>query len=311
VRKIILLDLANVFFRAFFAVPQKMPNNAVFGTVGIIFSIWEKFKPDQIFAFRDCREKTFRHEKFKNYKAQRPPTPPNLVAQLPKIFQFFSELKIPLFAEPGFEADDLIATFCRNFCGDDREILIVSTDGDLQSLTTEKNVFVLRPAGGSEFQKMDADAVREKTGVAPEQIADLKALSGDAADNFPGIAGVGPKTAAQLLREFQTLQNLGKNLEKIPGRPGKLLRENFAVAQEFKKISELNFAAPLPDNILEIGKTAEFDFSSAKSFLENLKFWSLIRRVQKLENPKSETEIGKSAREKAVVNRETPQLSLF
>ena len=280
-QKIFLIDLANLFFRAFFAVPQSMQNNAVFGVCGAIFSILEIQKPAAIFAFRDRRAKTFRHKIDENYKAQRPKTPENLVAQLPKIFEFFEKFNLPLFAENGFEADDLIASFARKFKNKNHEILIVSTDRDLFSLIDE-NVKIFLPRGGGVFEKIDAEKCVEKMGVAPSQISDFKALSGDASDNLKGIAGIGAKTAARLLNEFENLENLEKNLDKISQKKVREnLEKNFNDAKKCRELTKLNFDFQFNEKIFDCENCKKFDFLAATEFFKNLNFHSLRRRCEK------------------------------
>ena len=279
-KKIILIDVANLFYRAFFAVPKTLPHNAVFGSASVLLSILEHCQPDFQLAFRDERGGTFRHEKCENYKAQRAAMPEDLAQQMPKIDELFASFAIPVFSKKGFEADDGIATAVRKFRSSENEILICSTDQDLFSLVQE-NVFILRPAS-RKFEKIDAQKVFEKIGVGPAKVLDFKAIAGDASDNLPGIAGIGKKGAAKLLGEFGTLQNLQENLQKVEGRNGKLLRENFDLALQTRELIELQDNLEFSNFTLARSSVANFSPEKASQFMSEMNFKMLSRRLAKM-----------------------------
>ena len=286
VKKVFLIDVSNLFFRAFYAVPAHFtdkngdPSNAIYGVASVIFGLLEREKPDFLFAARDLREKTFRHEQIENYKAGRPKMPDELAAQLPKVFAFFSDaIGVPLLSKPSFEADDIIATVAEKFRGrPDFEVGILSADHDLFQLVGE-NVFVFLPQNGGKIFKMDAAAVREKMGVPPEKVADFKAIAGDASDKMCGVPGIGPVGARKILAEFGTLENALKNLEKIPGKNGKLLAEHRKNAILTKKMATLHRDLDL-DFSENDGKIREMP-PKLLDFLEKISSRNLITRAKK------------------------------
>lgn len=285
-KKILLIDVPNLFYRAFYSIPHTltdnngMPINAVFGTASAILSLFENEKPDYIFAFKDEREKTFRHEQDGNYKAQRPDMPVDLVSQLMQINDLFSAFSIPLISKVGFEADDCIATAAEKFKDANNQVFILSADHDLFGLIDE-NVFALKPEKGGKLTVMNSDKVKEKMGVYPKQIADLKAIAGDTSDNIPGIAGIGLKGAAEMLNEYDSLENLLNNSDQISGRRGKLLQENIELALETKKMTELHYNVPI-DLEIEKGSIDNINWNTVKDFFQEKGFRMLLLRLDRM-----------------------------
>ncbi|MCT4591977.1 MAG: hypothetical protein N4A36_01140 [Candidatus Gracilibacteria bacterium] len=282
--KFLLIDLPNLFYRAFFAVPRTLKNkngqvtNAVFGTCSMILSLIENVKPTHILAFKDLKAKTFRHEKDDEYKAQRPDMPEELVGQLSYIDEFFIISGIPLIAVEGFEADDGIATFASTY-NKDADVVIVSSDHDLFSLISEENVSVMRPIKGAEVEIMDREKVKAKTGVYPEQMADFKAMRGDASDNLVGIKGIGEKTAATLLTKYDTLENIYSNIDKIEGKKKELLINGKDEALHTKSMVTLIKDVPLGDINLEYAKIDDIPWDRVREFFIENNFRMLIKRL--------------------------------
>ena len=189
------------------------PVNAVYGFLLVFLKAIREFQPDFIAACFDSPGLTFRHKKFKEYKAKRPPTPKNLVSQIPKVKEILAAFGVPIFEKKGFEADDLIGTISE-VSPPDTEVIILSGDMDiLQLINSRTRVFLLK-RGIKNTHLYDQNRVKEEYGISPSQIVDFKALRGDPSDNIPGVAGIGEKTAIDLLKRFGNLENLYKELEE-------------------------------------------------------------------------------------------------
>lgn len=287
-KKILLVDIPNLFYRAFFALPKTLTDksgqtvNAVYGTCSALLSLFELEKPDYIVGFRDEREKTFRHERDENYKAQRPPMPDELSSQMPIIFEMQENFGFPVLSQVGYEADDCIATIATTFAQNkDNEINILSSDHDLMGLVRD-NIYILKPLSGGKTEKMNRDKVKEHTGVYPEQIADFKALAGDSSDNLAGVAGIGKKGAAELLTEYGTLENILENIPNIKGKKGEILAQEKEQALHTQKMTQLHTDVPECKIELSEADIQNIDWQQVKEFFEKYSFKSLIRRLEQM-----------------------------
>ena len=228
--RVVLLDSHAILHRAYHALPdfsnsKGEPTGALYGLMLMLFKIAETLKPDYIIAARDLPGATHRHELFEAYKATRIKAEDELVAQLevaPKVFEAFG---IPVYQQPGFEADDVVGTIVRELSTRrDLETIIATGDMDtLQLVGPRVRVFTLRK-GLSDTVIYDEDAVRERYGFGPERVVDYKALRGDPSDNIPGIKGIGEKTATELIKEFGSLDDIYKALEQDPENFGKRVK---------------------------------------------------------------------------------------
>jgi DNA polymerase-1 len=289
-KKILLIDVSNLFFRAFYAVPGHFtakdgtPSNAIYGVISVIFSLMESQKPTHIFAAQDLKGGTFRHEEIEGYKAGRPEMPENLVVQLPKIFEFFSEaMNIPLLSKESFEADDILATIAEHFRGSDSEVHILSADQDLLQIVGE-NVFVMYPQNGAGKppKVMDCEAVHEKLGVYPNRVADYKAIAGDSSDRLAGVPGIGPVGAKKILTEFDTVENAIENVEKISGKLGELMKEFADQALLTKRMATLHRDLEIDGFSEKAGEVALELTPELLEFLEHISSRNLITRAKKI-----------------------------
>jgi DNA polymerase I len=229
-REIYLIDGSSYVYRAYHAMGSLSnsagkPTGAVFGFTNMIVKALKDKAPQYICVVFDAKGPTFRHEKFKEYKANRPPMPEDLRIQIPYIHTIVDAYRIPALSLEGFEADDIIATITREARALGFHVTIVSADKDLMQLVGEG----VRMWDPQQDVVYDPDAVKKKFGVPPEQLRDLLALAGDSSDNVPGVLGVGPKTAARLLNDFGTLEGVYEQIERVPQ---KKLKENLARDKE-------------------------------------------------------------------------------
>jgi len=219
-KKLYIIDGTAFIYRAFFAFIRNPLYNskgqntsAIFGTINSFIKLVEEFKPEHIAISFDRREKTFRHEITETYKANRPPAPDELHQQVEPIKDFFAAIGLPDISLAGYEADDTIATIAEKYKSK-FDIVIVSGDKDFSQLVDDQ-VTLYDPKKNIE---MNAKSIQEKYGITPDQFIDYLAICGDSADNIPGVKGIGPKGASKLLNEFETLDGIYENLNKIKAK---------------------------------------------------------------------------------------------
>jgi DNA polymerase-1 len=212
-----LVDAHSLIFQVFHAIPQMsgptgLPVNAVFGFARDLLFLRAK-KPAYLICAFDRGEPTVRTRVYKEYKAHRPPMPDDLCSQLPLIEQLVEAMRIPVLTAPGYEADDVIATVARAASQRGIEVFICTSDKDYRQLIDDRvRLYSLRKH--AEFGRQE---LLHDWGITPEQVIDFQALVGDKVDNVPGVPGIGEKTAAALLKEFGTLDNILANVERVPG----------------------------------------------------------------------------------------------
>ncbi len=226
-QKLILVDGSSYLFRAYHAHSrigmsnsQGEPTGAIFGVVNMMRSLRKAYLDDKIIIIFDAKGKTFRHEMYPEYKANRPPMPEDLAAQIMPLHQILEAMGYALIIESGVEADDVIGTLAVQAAQEKIETIISTGDKDMAQLVGPY-VSLLNTMTDT---KMNIDGVKEKFGVAPEQIIDYLALIGDTVDNIPGVPKVGPKTAVKWLTAYGSMQGVIDNAEKIKGKVGENLR---------------------------------------------------------------------------------------
>lgn len=212
--KIAVIDVSSYIFRAFHALPPMYspkgePVNAIYGFINMFFRTMEKFRGYSVAAALDSKTETFRKKTYSEYKANRKEVDPDLKSQFPLIEPMLAALDIPIFAADGFEADDVIASIVMQHKDDD--VVIISSDKDLMQLVGGKTLMY----DSMKDKIIDPAAVKEKYGVAPEQMLEFLALMGDASDNVPGVPGVGLKTAAALLEKYGSIEGIYSSLDAL------------------------------------------------------------------------------------------------
>lgn len=217
--KLLLVDGSALLHRAYHAYPPLKSKTgeivgAVYGVASILISALDEVKPSHVMVAWDLPKPTFRHIKYVGYKAQRPKADSEMVEQIPKVKEIIEAMNIVQVAQEGYEADDIIGTLSK-LSSDDNDVVILTGDQDTMQLVDD-NVRILTPAKGANPPVLyGPDEVKAKYGVTPDQIVDYKALIGDPSDNIPGVAGIGPKSAATLLNQYGTVENIYKNIDKI------------------------------------------------------------------------------------------------
>lgn len=246
-----LVDASPYLFRAYFSVPKTVPNNAVYGFRGFLQKYVKDEKPTHMAVCFDRHfNQSFRNEWYADYKAHRDASPPELDAQVDPSVALAESMGMATFIDERFEADDLIATIVHQLRRASADYVIVTSDKDMTQLVSDR-VHWYDPARNV---RLDAAGVHAKFGVHPSQIVDFLALAGDAVDNIPGVRGVGPKTAADLLRRYESLEGIYANIEVLRAshtKSDRTLAEKLARHVELaglsKRLATVATDAPISD----------------------------------------------------------------
>ena len=283
-KKLVLIDGNSLIHRGFHAFsrlnltsPNGENTGGVYGFTLLLLNVLNKLQPDYIAVALDSRAPTFRHKEYKEYKANRVAAPQELYDQIPRIQELLEKFNIPQFTKEGFEADDIVATLAHQ-APKDIDVYIATGDMDLLQLIKD-NIFVYAPRKGfSDIITFDADTVRKLKGLSPNQIVDFKGLRGDPSDNIPGVPGVGEKTALKLLQEFDTIENVYSNLDKIPERYRKLLEKHKALAIQSRRLATVITDMPIKLD-LQKAELHEYDQQEVLDIFHKLGFESLIKKL--------------------------------
>lgn len=282
--KLVLIDGHAIMHRAYHALPplttkDKKPINAVYGLVSMLLRIIKEMEPTHIAVAFDRKEPTFRKEAFEEYQAHRPEMDEELDEQFERARQTLRAFNVPIYSKAGYEADDVIGTLAKNAEKDMDEVVIVTGDQDILQLVGGSVKVFLPSRGVVKGKVYEKDDVVEKLKIEPEQIVDYKALAGDSSDNYPGIRGVGPKTAAKLLEEYGDLDEIYKNLDKIEDSLRKKLEENKKDVVLYRKLARIVTNVELEDN-LEKARAWKVDDPEVIGLFEEYGFKTLKKRVK-------------------------------
>ncbi len=274
---LILIDGSSYLFRAYHALPALttaggQPTGAIYGVINMIRKLLSTYSPDGIAVVFDAKGKTFRHDLYSEYKANRAVMPDELAVQIAPLHEIIRALGLPLIIQPGVEADDLIGTIAKKAEAAGMSTLISTMDKDMAQLVNEKVTLIntmsnrtLNPAG-----------VEEKFGVRPDQIIDYLSLIGDTSDNVPGIPKVGPKTAAKWLAQYGTLDEIVKHAEEVKGKVGENLRDNLDMLSLAKELVTIDCAVDCAEKIADL-KQQTADDATLKQLFTDLEFTSWLK----------------------------------
>jgi DNA polymerase-1 len=242
-----LIDGSAYIYRAFFALPalnnsQGLQTNAILGFTTMLLKILRERKPDGLVVAFDEKGPTLRHAEFKAYKAQRPPMPEGMSAQIPYIHRVVEALNIPAVRQAGYEADDLIGTLAHQAEQAGFEVIIVTGDKDMFQLLTS-HVCIYDPVKDKWIGEAEC---RERFGVEPARVVEIMGLMGDATDNIPGVKGIGEKTAMKLIAQFGTIEELLRRVEEVtPPRVKTLLIEQAENARLSRRLATIQLDSPV------------------------------------------------------------------
>jgi DNA polymerase-1 len=312
-KKLLLIDANSIIHRSFHALPpltapDGKPAGAIYGLSSVLLKLWREDRPDYAAALFDRPEPTFRDKKYAEYKAQRPPTADELIAQIIEAHRLFEAFGIATFEKPGYEADDLIATLAEKFKTlPDVQVVILTGDRDtLQMVEGDKLVVQTFNKGVSDTTIYNEQAVIEKYGITPKQMVDYKALVGDTSDNIKGVPGVGPKTAVELIKKFGTVKEMYRRIDE-----DQKIKERFGAFKKDAELSEmlvtLERHAPIEVPAIDALAPAQ-DTNGAAVYFEKMGFATLLKRLlfpAADENPEAR------AKSKIKQKRDNAQTPLF
>ena len=249
-KKILLLDGNSLAYRAFFALPlltneHGIHTNAVYGFTMMLQKILEEENPTHMVVAFDAGKTTFRHETFSEYKGGRQKTPPELSEQFPYLRKLIDAYRIKRYELPNYEADDIIGTLSLEAEKAGDEVIVISGDKDMTQLASPSTTVYITRKGITDIEKYTVDHVREKYGLSPQQIIDMKGLMGDASDNIPGVPGVGEKTAIKLLAAYGSIEGVYEAIEQQKGKLKEKLVANEDLAYISKKLATIERQAPI------------------------------------------------------------------
>jgi DNA polymerase-1 len=288
-KPLLIIDGYGFVFRAYhvqppLTSPEGQPVGAIYGFTSMLLKLINDFNPEYAVVVLDSKGKNFRHDLFNEYKANRPPAPEDLISQLPIVRKAAEALNFCVLSKDGFEADDIIASIAKNCVYNRHNAIIISSDKDLLQLMNDQ-IRIYDPVK-SKF--ISAEDVLVKFGVLPNKLREVQALMGDSSDNIPGVKGIGPKTAAELINNFDNLEGVYSSLDKIKSLRQKELLINF------KDQAFLSWQLVGLDTEVDIPKNLDaFSWLSSKEskiaeFIIEYGFRSLGKRIENLFNIKIE-----------------------
>lgn len=286
-KKLVIIDGKSVFYRGYYAMgnlslEDGTPTGGVYGFAGLAFEVIRKLKPDYVVVAWDKKGTSTakRSAIYPEYKAGRKKAPDDFYEQIPLLKDFLRTLGWPLFETDGYEADDILGTLAVQANKLGVEANLITSDLDMLQLIDENTKVFAMKRGFSDIEEFDLEYFENKYGLKQSQFLDLKALQGDSSDNIPGVPGIGPKTATQLLQEFFTLEGIYENLENIKPAWRKKLEAGKDSAFMSKKIAEIFLDAPVELNF-EDADIHNFNYEEVLKMLRKLEFNSLIRKIPK------------------------------
>ena len=287
-KRLLLIDGHSMAYRAFYALPAEnfktssgQPTNAVYGFASMLINLIKEEKPTHIAVAFDVSRKTFRSEKFPEYKANRSATPDEFRSQLSFINELVVGFGIKQLEKPGFEADDIIATLSKQAEEQDFEILICTGDRDSFQLVSKSTTVLYPKKGVTEMNRMTPDSVFEKYGLTAQQYPDFAALRGDPSDNLPSVPGVGEKTATKWISDYGSLNNLLENSVDIGGKVGESLRANIDSVRLNRELTQLVSDLQLSVEVKNL-EWLGINISEISKFFEKLEIRALKDRVKSL-----------------------------
>lgn len=308
-KRLVLIDGHAILHRAFHAFPETLTTrkgevvNAVYGFTRMLLAVISELKPEYLAVAFDTDRPTFRHAQYVGYQATRPRMAYELEDQIRRVQQVVQTLNTPIFMVPGYEADDVIGTLARQAteklknlpAGPLRseaskagkktkkqklvdEVIIVTGDRDMFQLVGPRVKVYAPQKGFANAIIFDTKKVKESLGVVPSQIVDYKGLVGDASDNYPGVRGIGPKTATQLLAQYGTTEKIYKNLKKLPEKVSLKLAEGIEEGVLSRKLAQIVTDVPIKLDLTAC-KVKDYDREKALTLFAELEFRSLMDKL--------------------------------
>jgi DNA polymerase-1 len=291
-----LIDGSSYIFRAYHAIrklsnSKGFPTNAIYGFTNMIFRFLKDYEPEYLGIVFDSKGKTFRHEIYPPYKANRVEPPDDLKQQIPKIFEVVDALAIPKLQMEGYEADDLIGTITSESVNKGLKVVVITGDKDFSQLVSESVTLV----DTMRNKETGLEDVREKFSVPPEKVTDVFALAGDSIDNIPGVKGIGEKTAKELISKYGSLEGLFDNLDKLSKRQKELIEDNKENALLSKELVTIKTDVPI-EFPLEDFRFQGIHKDNVLKIFKELEFKSLLRELGEANAPAAEKSTSKESK---------------
>lgn len=287
-KKLLLLDGNSMLFRAYYATlythrmttTNGIPTNAVYGFVMMLNKAIDIIEPDTILVAWDAGKPTFRHKQFEAYKGTRKPLDEELKVQFPIVREYLDAAGIKRYEQEGYEADDIIGSMAK--CCKDIQTTILTSDRDLLQLIDSSTHVLLMKKGLSEMDLMDEKNLMDTYGITPHQVIEMKGLMGDSADNIPGVAGVGEKTALRLLNQYETVENVYEHIDEVKGKLKEKLINDKENAFMSLELATIYTKMELPFSLEE----CKFDGiqDNVNTFFEKYEMRSLINRAKQVKD---------------------------
>ncbi len=303
-RTIAVVDGNSLIHRAFHALPPTMtapdgrPTNAVFGFISMLIKLVQELKPDAVVVAFDCGKPKFRHDALEQYKVHRPPTADELRVQFPMVRELLVALDVPVVEVEGWEGDDILGTIAVREAKEGQRVLLVTGDRDAFQLVNDSVSVVTTKKGLTDIAVYGPAEVSERYGVTPKQVPDYLGLKGDTSDNIPGVPGIGEKTAAKLLQEYGSLDELLEHADEVGGRVGESLRDNRGAARASRTVATIVCDVPLSLD-LDAVRFGTFDPTRVAEAFGALRFTTLFERVLALKGTPPAVAGGAAAVEEA------------
>lgn len=255
--KILIVDGMALLFRAYFAqqysarrLADGTPTNAIYGFLQYLFDAVNQFQPTHVACCWDMGSKTFRTEMYTNYKANRPEAPEDLIPQFSLVKDIVAALNIPNIGLEGYEADDCIGTVSKQL-SQMAHVYILTGDQDMLQLVEERIHVVIMKKGRGNYAVYDLDFLKEDKGIHPFQVVEMKGLTGDTSDNYPGVKGIGEKTALKLLQEFESIDGILSNLDGISKSIKAKIEADLEMLHLSRTLARINIEVPVACSLEE------------------------------------------------------------
>jgi DNA polymerase-1 len=311
-KKFVIIDAMALAYKAYFAfigrplaTSKGEPTSAVYGFVNQLIRILETQKPDYIAVAFDSKEKTFRHERYENYKCSREKMPDDMIPQIQRIKDIINILNIPVYILPRYEADDIIGTAVKKAEALGIESLVITPDKDCNQLITEMTRIVKTGKSTDEIVTTDREKFITEFGFEPVLMIDYLALIGDSSDDIPGVAGIGPKTATPLIQQFGPVENIYAHIDEIEKKG---VREKLIISKDLaflsKELATIHLEVPL-DFDFDKARFEKPDFDKMREIFVELEFSTPYNRLMKIYNSLTEGEA------EEILSVEEGSLSIF
>ena len=287
--KYLFIDGMAILFRAYFATSftgkirrttSGIPVNGVHGFVRYFMDAIETFKPSHVICFWDMGSTTFRTEQYSDYKGNRPSAPDDLIPQFELVKEVVASFDVPNVGIVGYEADDCMGTLAKRYAAQDKQVIIVTGDHDMLQLIEDNVHIAIMKKGIGNYQLYTLESLMEEKQLTPLQIIDVKGLMGDTADNYPGVKGIGEKTAHKLIQDFGSIDDLLENLEQISATVRKKIETDLEMLHLSRKLATIYCEVPVEEFDEEHCRWCFYHEKVINKF-DELEFGSLYKLIEK------------------------------